>query len=276
MRLCPPKKSHLLPLACRIGSKRRKTEILRVFWTNQLSLSCRTFSCVQSSLYFKDQVPKLLTLTKMMTKDPHPALVGPSQTSRPWCSISSAAGQCRMPSLNISHLFPPGCIIPSVFNLLIPPAKTTERNQPHLRRRDEQTGWIKLHPVATFRGLAELKSLWLRPGILTIFYDLHRQPIIKLSFWMASLRPRMHSRECDLCPASIHDTLLTLHTLTATLNSSLPLQKVTSPSVFFVFFLHQGHIRAHGEVWQDATFINQYFSGIIPSVEFTLLWPLKL
>lgn len=63
-------------------------------------------SCPKQPLC-SDEVPNIELTLKLMAKDPHPALVGPSQTSRPWCSISSANGHCSRPTLGYFTSPPP-------------------------------------------------------------------------------------------------------------------------------------------------------------------------
>lgn len=115
----------------------------------------------------------------------------------------------------------------------------------------------------------ELKSLWLCLGIRTIFCDLHRQPIIKLSFWMAPLRPRVHNRESDLCSASIHDTLLTLHTLHSTQHLS-PFSKSHVTQCLFVFVFASGSQKdtwrrvAGCQIYKSAFFRHNPISGVYP------------
>lgn len=135
----------------------------------------------------------------------------------------------------------PGCIILSVFNLLSRLPRGQEESERMWDWEKSKQDRYKLHPVATFCGLVELKSLWVGLGIWTIFCELHCQPIIKLSFWTASLRPRMHSRESDLCPASIRDTLLTLHNDGSALHLSRFSKSPNTECVFVFVFASGSH-----------------------------------
>lgn len=216
MRLCK-KNKHFWPLACRMRSKSTAEhwDFNGPFHRPAHSFIPDFPLCPKQPLC-SDEVPNIELTLKLMAKDPHPALVGPFTDFTALMFNFKRQWPLQQAHARIFHIFPPTCIILSCFNLLFSLQRRQKEPRDIRNREKNKQGWKKkIHADATFlwscwnkaTNLSHFDPVW----ILTIAWALC-QPIIKLSFWTAPLRPLIHSREFDLCPAFIHDTLLTLHT----------------------------------------------------------------
>lgn len=159
MRLCQknPNISGLLLAGCALKAL-RNIEISAVLFTDPLTLSSQTFPCVQSSLCVRIKSQTLNSHLNWWQRIPIQLSWGLSQTSRPWCSISSANGRCSRPTLGYFTFFPPACIILSCFNLLFSLQRRQKEPRDIRNREKNKRGWKKKYmQMQHFCGLVEIK-----------------------------------------------------------------------------------------------------------------------